>query len=99
MSTEKIFANGINFYQNENAPDFIIGDIEFNVEDAIVFLKQHMKPNGKCRVTVKVSKKGGLYCELNTWEPKKQEVTPEPQPAVGEAQDSFEDEDPADLPF
>ena len=45
MSTEKIFANGINFYQNENSPEWIIGDIEFNVEEAIVFLKDHMKAN------------------------------------------------------
>ena len=98
MSIEKIFANGINFYQNENSPEWIIGDIEFNVEDAIVFLKDHMKPNGKCRVTAKISKGGKIYTELNTWEPKKQD-TPQPQPASSEEHEGFDDTDPDDLPF
>ena len=43
MSKEKIFADGINFYQNDNAPEFIIGDIEFKVEEAIAFLKKNVK--------------------------------------------------------
>jgi len=97
MSKEKIFADGINFYQNDNAPEFIIGDIEFKVEEAIAFLKKNVKANGKCRVTAKISKSGNIYCELNTWEPKKQEEEPEPVVEESAAEESFEDED--DLPF
>jgi len=98
MSTEKIFADGINFYQNDNAPEFIIGDIDFKVDEAVAFLMKHVKANGKCRVTVKISQKGNLYCELNTWEPKKQEET-KAGPVIEEPVESFEDEEGEDLPF
>jgi len=97
MSTEKIFADGMNFYQNDNAPEFIIGDMEFKVEEAIAFLMKHVKANGKCRVTAKISKGGNIYCELNTWEPKKKEEESVAEESV--AEESFEDEEGEDLPF
>jgi len=97
MSEDKIFADGINFYRNDNAPEFIIGDIDFKVEEAIAFLKTHVKENGKCRVSVKLSKKGSLYCELNTWEPKKKEE--ESEPVTSEPVTSEPADDTDDLPF
>ena len=39
MADEKIFADGFIFKRNENAPDFVVGNVSVKVDEAIAFLK------------------------------------------------------------
>ena len=99
MSNEKIFASGFTFKRQENAPDWVVGSLSCKVQDAIVFLKNHMKQDGWVNMAIKTSQAGKPYIELDTWEPKKQEApNPQPQTTSAETDDSFED-DEDDLPF
>lgn len=73
---EKIFADGFVFKRNENAPDFVVGRMSIKVEEAVVWIKSNSK-NGWVNLDVKQSKGGNYYCELDTWEaPKEQVSTP-----------------------
>ena len=94
MSTEKIFANGFVFKKQENAPEWVIGSLACKAEEAMIFLKEHMKQDGWVNMSIKVSLAGKPYIELDTWEPKKKEDT-----KVKEPVESFEDEEGEDLPF
>ena len=66
---EKVFANGILFKRNENAPEFIVGSLSLKVEEAIIFLQENQK-NGWVNIDIKQSQGGKYYCELDTWQPK-----------------------------
>ena len=80
---EKIFANGlITKKPHEKAPDFVKYEQSFKVEDFIEFLKQHNK-NGWVNTTIKVSKSGSIYSELNVWEKKTEAVKVE-EPKIEE---------------
>lgn len=68
---EKVFAQGFYFKKSENAPDFVVGNISVKVEEAIEFLKENDK-KGWINMSVKQSKKGSYYMELDTFEPKPQ---------------------------
>ena len=70
MQQEKIFADGFSFKRRENAPDFVVGRMSIKVEDAIEFMKKNQK-NGWVNLNVNTSKNGSIYCELDTYEPKK----------------------------
>ena len=40
---EKIFANGFSFKRRDNAPEFVVGRLSLKVDDAMAFVKEHMK--------------------------------------------------------
>ena len=69
QKTEKVFANGILFKRNENAPEFIVGSMSIKVDEAIEFINKHVK-NGWVNIDIKQSQGGKYYCELDTWEAK-----------------------------
>jgi hypothetical protein len=72
---DPIFADGMSFKRNPNAPDYVIGQMSFKVEDAINFLKARAK-NGWVNVDIKRGKSGKEYVQLSTYEPKpKQQET------------------------
>jgi hypothetical protein len=76
MADEKIFADGFIFKRNENAPDFVVGNVSVKVDEAITFLKAHQS-KGWVNLNVKKSQGGKYYTELDTWKPKeKSEETP-----------------------
>ena len=79
MSEEKrevVFADGFIFKKpNENAPEFVKGDISIKVGEFIEFLQKHNN-NGWVNLNLKKSQGGKLYVDLNTWTPKKDESTP-----------------------
>lgn len=81
---EKIFAQGFSFKRNDNAPDFVIGQIALKVDDAISFMKQHSK-NGWVNLNVKQARSGNYYIELDTFEPKKK--TQDTPPAASKQYD------------
>lgn len=78
---DPIFADGMSFKRNPNAPDYVIGQMSFKVEDAINFLKARSK-NGWVNVDIKRGKSGKEYVQLSTYEPKpkQQETTNDDSP-------------------
>ena len=69
---DKEFATGIYFNSpSDKAPDFVKGSLSVKPEAFISWL-QSQKPNSKgyVRMSIKESKNGRLYIELDTWEPK-----------------------------
>ena len=72
MENDKIFADGFIFKRKDTAPDFVVGNMSVKVDEAIEFLKTHMK-NGWVNMGIKKAKSGKFYMELDTWEPKQKE--------------------------
>jgi hypothetical protein len=71
---EKVFANGIIFKRNDNAPSFAIGKLSFKVEEAISFLQANEK-KGWVNLAINQSQNGKFYIELDTWEAKSLQQT------------------------
>ena len=96
---DKIFAP-ISWYDpNQNAPTFIKGSlwvkpVEFKqfMEDNI----QHITKKGWLKITMKESKTGKIYFELDTWKPEKPKGLEEKQ---GDAIDHKTGVDTEDIPF
>ena len=90
---DKIFATGIYFKRADNAPDFVIGKLSVQADRFAEFAQQHKNEGGYLNLDIKKSKGGKFYVELDTWQPKKPEMSRgqiEPLP------ENFEDKD---LPF
>jgi len=66
---EKVFVDGCISKRNDNAPDFVIVNQSYKVEEFISFLKANAK-NGWVNTQTKRAKSGKLYTELDTFEPK-----------------------------
>lgn len=68
MATDKetVFADGFFFKRNDNAPDFVIGSLSLKVSKVIDFIGMHEK-DGWLNLSVKKSRKGGFYVELDTY--------------------------------
>jgi hypothetical protein len=64
---DKIFADGILFKRNENAPAFVIGKQSFKVKEAVAFLLANEK-NGWVNLNINQGQNGKYYIELDTWE-------------------------------
>lgn len=98
---DPIFANGFLFKRNEKAPDFVVGNMSIKVDEAKEFLDQHIK-NGWVNCSIKQSKAGKYYIELDTWEPKSDQGNTDaplpPADAFKAAPEQQEEEQP-DLPF
>jgi hypothetical protein len=91
---EKIFAEGIIFKRNDNAPDFVIGSMSVKVSEFVPFLQANAK-NDWTNLQVKKSQNGKMYVELDTFEPKPQGGSQQAsQPAPAQIADKQED-----LPF
>ena len=64
---DKVFADGIIFKRNDNAPAWAIGKLSFKVEEAIAFLQANDK-KGWVNLNINKSQNGKVYIELDTWE-------------------------------
>ena len=75
---QKVFAEGFSFKRNDNAPDFVVGTVKVNVEDAKKYLDEYAD-DGWVNFQVKLSQKGNYYCEHDFWKPtkKREEVAVE----------------------
>lgn len=92
---EKVFAEGIIFKRNDNAPDFVIGSMSVKVSEFVPFLQANAK-NDWTNLQVKKSQNGKMYVELDTFEPKPQGAQqPASQPAPSQAPAQQDDK----LPF
>lgn len=71
---EKVFVDGAYVETpNENLKNkapFIIANINFDANQFGNFIKKHKNNRGTLCTTLKESKAGKLYLELNTWQPK-----------------------------
>jgi hypothetical protein len=90
---DPIWADGFSFKRNENAPDFVVGNISVNIENAKKYFDEQ-GDNGWVNFQVKQSSSGNYYCEHDTWKPTKQNS---PKPSGKKVQQ--DDEDDEDLPF
>jgi len=69
---DKIFATGLIFkLPNENAPDFVKGGLAIKVDEFIQFL--HEQRSDWVNISLKVSKAGKPYADLDLWKPEKKE--------------------------
>ncbi len=97
---EKVFADGFSFKRNENAPEFVTGRLSIKVDDAINFMKKHVK-NGWLNLNVKKARTGNFYLELDTYTPKGGESSTEAKQITNKAQSNTNApmEMDEDLPF
>ncbi len=65
----KVFAEGMIAKRRENAPEFVKLSLSFKCSEFIEWLRTH-ENKGWVNVTVKQSKDGKYYAELDTWEAK-----------------------------
>lgn len=93
MANDKIFANGFIFKRNDNAPDFVIGNISIKSEDAIAFIQEHTK-NGWVNLKINKSQNGKAYIELDTWEAKGSAQSSKPFSPLADKSDFLNDEPP-----
>lgn len=70
--TEKMFVAGLYFKKpHQNAPNFIIGSLSAKKNDLIGFLQNQNEE--WVNMSIKESKGGKCYIELDTWKPTKKE--------------------------
>ena len=98
MSEEKVFADGFLFKKNENAPDFVVGQLSIKVDEAITFIRSHVK-NGWVNLEVKQGRSGNYYLELNTFEPKPKDETTSAKPTKQSTKKVQAEEEEDQLPF
>ena len=63
------FANGLIFKRSEKAPDYVIGSLSIKKSEFIPFLNSEQ--GDWVNLSIKLSKAGKYYIELDTWKPKK----------------------------
>ena len=68
-ANEKIFAEGLIVKRNDNAPDFVIGNLSVKIDEFKIWLDKHNN-NGWVNIDLKKSQGGKLYAEKNSWKPK-----------------------------
>lgn len=64
---DKVFADGIIFKRNDNAPQWAIGKLSFKVEEAVAFLQANSK-KGWVNLNINQGQSGKYYIEVDTWE-------------------------------
>lgn len=99
---DKIFADGMMWQDpNEKAPDFIKGEILFQTEKFVDFIKANMEyttPKGWMKVVMKEAKGSGkIYFELDTWKPTQKETPINSMTSV--QPDGSEPLDTEEIPF
>lgn len=71
------FPNGLIIKKpHQNAPGFVKCRLSFNVNDFIQCLQQNTI-NGWVNMDMKVSQKGSLYVEIDSWQPNQQQAPPQ----------------------
>lgn len=75
---EKIFPSGMYFEKRQGSPDYVIGSLNIKVPELIPFLEKHRNNAGYVNIDILIGKESNKpYCELNTWQPKKDNASEE----------------------
>jgi len=63
------FIDGLSIKEpHQNAPDFVLGKVSFNVEKVIASLKANQNNNGWVNANLKKSRDGKLYIEIDNYQ-------------------------------
>lgn len=74
---EKEFPEGFRIYPpREAAPDYVLGDVVIDVQKFTQYMRAK-HADGEVRLTLKRSRSGNVYAELNTWRPNQQTYQPQ----------------------
>ena len=73
------FANGLIFKRSDNAPEFVIGGLSIKKSEFIPFLNSEQ--GDWVNLSIKLSKAGKYYIELDTWKPKVKNNIPDVAPS------------------
>jgi len=85
------FPSGIRVYKPvATAPKFVLANVNIDRSELVEWLDQ--QPEDKVRLTLKISKAGKYYFEVNDWKPTAQDDVPVAQPSDFDPPDD-------DLPF
>jgi hypothetical protein len=88
MAEDKIFPDGfIMKPPRETAPEWVLGSISVKVDEFKQWLDDNEK-RGWVNLNMKRSQAGKMYCELDTWEPQKQDTQPASTPEGESADDA-----------
>ncbi|MGA9651937.1 hypothetical protein [Pedobacter sp.] len=88
MAKDKVKIEGLIIKKaRENAPSFVKGQASVKVEEFIKFLRAQDK-KGWVNFNILESREGGLYFELDTWEPSNTRPAA-PAPSTVEEDDSL----------
>jgi len=67
---EVIFASGIYFKMPKvDTPDFVLLDASIKAHDLFLWCQSHQDNKGWVNITIKRSKSGVVYADLNNWKP------------------------------
>ena len=103
MSKEKVFADGFKFkLPNENAPDWVVGEMSVRVESAIAWLKTYVKKDGYVNLKINISGSSQKpYIQLDDFVPdsKKRKISAADEFERRQAVEVAEEEDVDELPF
>ena len=79
---DKKFAKGIYFNRTQNAPNFVVGSLGINVDEAFAWIQQQQRSaTGFVNIDIKQSKGGKFYLELNEYKSKQSAQQPPQQPS------------------
>jgi hypothetical protein len=91
---EKIFVDGINLKMpSDKAPEYILLQAGFNVKKFSEWATQYQDEKGWVNITIKRSKNGNIYAELDTWKPNRPTLA-----EVGETKEKMEGPSLEDFP-
>lgn len=95
----KNFVEGFYFKpKHQNAPDFVIGNISAKVGDAVKYLTENANDDGWVNMTIKLSRGGKHYMELDTFQPNAGKNVDTMKQNAGSMQKQSDDESDG-LPF
>jgi hypothetical protein len=91
---EKVFVDGVNIkLPSAKAPEFIMLQIGFNVSKFSQWAIEHKDEKGWVNTTIKRSKNGNIYAELDTWKPNRPSLA-----EVGETKEKMDGPSLEDFP-
>lgn len=74
--SDKIFIPGMSVRKNENAPDWVLGNVSIEIAVFKKFLDE--QTTDRLNVSLKRAKSGKCYAEVDTWKPS-EKSRPEPE--------------------
>ncbi len=74
--SDKIFIPGMSVRKNENAPEWVLGNVSIDIPAFKKFLDE--QTTDRLNVSLKRAKSGKCYAEVDTWKPAEKPARPEP---------------------
>lgn len=94
---EKEFPRGLITKRRDNAPDFVIANLAFKVDEFITYLQE--QKSEWVNIDIKNSKGGKMYADLNDWKPENTQASNSANPMNKPAPKKEETISIEDIPF